>query len=168
MSQTTSEIWTKCLQAPVSVWESQSPWEREPDEWPELVTDRLALAESDEADWKTIEYVAIAYQAGVVYAQLNFDFDIEEKFKQLSDRWRGETKYLSSLSKITMHPAYQKIIGMGERAVPLILREMQQRGGHWLWALHAITDEDPAPPNATFGEAVQAWLDWGRQRQYIR
>jgi hypothetical protein len=86
MSQTTNEIWTRCLQAPVSVWESQSGWEPKPDEWPELVTDRLTLAESNEADWKTIEYVAIAYQAGVVFTQLKFDFDIEEKFKRLTDQ----------------------------------------------------------------------------------
>jgi hypothetical protein len=69
---------------------------------------------------------------------------------------------------MSMHPAYQKIIGMGWDAVPFILNEMQQRGGHWLWALYAITDEDPAPQDATFREAVQAWLEWGRGRGYLR
>jgi hypothetical protein len=94
-------------------------------------------------------------------------FDYEQKFRLLADRWRRETRRLSSVTQMALHPAYQKIIGMGWSAVPLILREMQERGGHWLWALHAITDEDPAPEGATFREAVQAWLEWGREHNYL-
>ena len=94
--------------------------------------------------------------------------ELEQKFRRLADQWRRETRYVSSLSKMSMHPAYQKIIGMGEEVVPLILHEMQETGGHWLWALHVITEEDPAPLNATFDEAVQAWLRWGRREGLIR
>lgn len=92
---------------------------------------------------------------------------IERKFRHLADRWRKETRYISSLSKIALHPAYQKIIGMGYDAVPLILRELKDKGGHWLWALHAITDEDPAPDGAAFDEAVEAWLNWGKTEGYL-
>jgi hypothetical protein len=88
--------------------------------------------------------------------------ELEEKFRRLADQWHKETRYISSVTQMAMHPAYQKIIGIGQQAVPFILREMQQRGGHWLWALHVITDIDPAPPNATFKEAVEAWLEWGK------
>jgi len=94
-------------------------------------------------------------------------FDLEARFRLLTDQWRRETRYMSSLSKMCMHPAYQKIIGMGEPAIALILHELQRSGGHWLWALHAITDEDPAPANASFDEAVDAWLNWGRRNHYI-
>lgn len=66
-----------------------------------------------------------------------------------------------------MHPAYQRIIGLGPRAVPLILRELQKTRGHWLWALNAITGEDPAPPAATYSEAVDAWLEWGKENRYL-
>jgi len=90
-----------------------------------------------------------------------------EKFRTLADTWRKETRRVSSLSKISMHPAYQKIIGMGVAAIPLILQEMVERGGHWLWALHAITDKDPAPENATFHEAVEAWISWGEAEGYL-
>ena len=95
------------------------------------------------------------------------EVEFNERFRRLADQWRKETQYISSLTQMAMHPAYQKIIGMGQQAVPLILREMQQHGGHWLWALHVITDEDPVQPNATFREAVQAWLEWGKQRGYL-
>lgn len=65
--------------------------------------------------------------------------------------------------------AYQRIIGMGDRAVPLILAELEREAGdpdHWGWALHAITGDDPIPEEAA-GDTVQiarAWLDWGRAR----
>lgn len=93
--------------------------------------------------------------------------DQENYFRQLADQWRSETKYVSSLSKMALHPAYQKIIGMGQPAVPLILSELRESSDHWLWALHSITGEDPAPPNATFREAVQAWIEWGKQKGYL-
>lgn len=100
--------------------------------------------------------------------QLTLDFSINERqFQTLVDRWRRETRHISSVTKASMHQDYQRIIGFGRDALPFIFRELQQRGGHWLWALHAITGEDPAPTNATFREAVQAWLDWGRRQGYL-
>lgn len=91
----------------------------------------------------------------------------EEIFQNLADQWRKDTRHISSLSKMAVHPAYQRIIGMGMAVVPFILKELQQRGGHWLWALHAITGEDPAPVDANFPDAVQAWLEWGKQTGHL-
>jgi len=54
----------------------------------------------------------------------------EELFREFSAQWRKETRHLSSVSQTSMRPAYQRIIGMGEAVVPLILKEMRQRGGH--------------------------------------
>jgi hypothetical protein len=84
------------------------------------------------------------------------------KFKILAERWRLETRSLSVLTKIVTNPAYQQIIGMGEAAVPLILRELRERPAHWFWALQAITGEDPTPEGADFRGAVDAWLGYGR------
>ena len=68
-----------------------------------------------------------------------------------------------------MHPAYQQIIGMGEEALPLILEELSRRPGHWFWALKAITGEDPVPAEhaGEVPEMTRAWLEWGRQHDYI-
>jgi hypothetical protein len=92
----------------------------------------------------------------------------EMLFRRLAEQWRSETQYFSTLPKMVLHPAYQKIIGFGKPAVPLILKELEARSDPWLWALHAITGEDPAPPNATFSEAVQAWLAWGRRKGHLK
>jgi hypothetical protein len=93
--------------------------------------------------------------------------DLTSCFKQLSDQWMRETAFHSSLQKKVLHPAYQRIIGLGPRVVPLILQELRRTRGHWLWALNAITGEDPAPAQATFSEAVDAWLAWGRANGYL-
>jgi hypothetical protein len=68
-----------------------------------------------------------------------------------------------------MHPAYQRIIGMGERALPHILGDLQVRGGQWFWALRAITGEIPYSPKDAGRIPVmkEAWLDWGKRNGYI-
>ena len=66
-----------------------------------------------------------------------------------------------------MHPAYQRIIGMGSDAVPLILRELQKRRGHWFWALHFITGEDPTRAGDDVDQARDAWLAWGKSHGYL-
>jgi hypothetical protein len=95
---------------------------------------------------------------------------VETEFKQLVEQWCKETAMFSMVERKAMHPSYQRIIGMGEAAIPLILNEMAQRSGHWFWALHAITGENPAPPEHAGN--VQAmtddWLRWGRENRYIR
>lgn len=98
-------------------------------------------------------------------AKQNEDFVAE--FRQLADTWRRETAVLSSLHRIVLNPAYQRIIGLGPAAIPLILDELRNRPGHWFWALHAITDENPVTSGATFKEAVNAWLNWGRAKGYV-
>jgi hypothetical protein len=92
---------------------------------------------------------------------------LEQTFRALAEKWRKETSHFSLMLKKAMHPAYQRIIGLGPSAIPLILREMQQKPGHWFWALNAITGEDPAHPGDNIEEARQAWLQWGREKGYL-
>jgi hypothetical protein len=83
------------------------------------------------------------------------------------EQWRHDTQFLSSVTQMANHPAYQRIIEMGRPAVPLILRELEQRPDHWFWALNAITGEDPVRAGDAFDEAVEAWLRWGKEQGYI-
>ena len=94
--------------------------------------------------------------------------ELEVTFNHLVQQWRAETHFLSSTHQMVLHPAYQQIIGMGEAAVPLLLRELEQKSGRWFWALKSITREDPVPPEAKGRTQVmiQAWLDWGRAKGY--
>jgi len=91
------------------------------------------------------------------------------RFHRLKDKWEVETAFLSSVSDIVMHPAYQQIIGMGPAAIPLILREMSIKKGQWFWALKSITNEDPVKPEhrGHVAEMSRLWLQWGKARGYI-
>ena len=65
--------------------------------------------------------------------------------------------------------SYQRIIGMGRPALPLILKELQRETDHWFWALEAISGENPVDP-AQAGQIEnmkQAWIEWGRHRGMI-
>jgi hypothetical protein len=90
--------------------------------------------------------------------------DLISTFNRLAETWKYDTACHSSINIIANHSAYQEIIKMGSEVVPLILQEMQRQPGHWFWALHAITGEDPAPKGSTVREATQAWLDWGKKQ----
>jgi len=75
---------------------------------------------------------------------------------------------LSSISRIIKHPAYQKIILIGERAIPLILADLQKEPDHWFYALTRLTKADPVKPEDNFNQAVEAWLNWGKKQGYIQ
>jgi hypothetical protein len=62
-----------------------------------------------------------------------------------------------------MHPAYQNIIGLGPRAVPLLLAELKREPCDLFWALTAITGEDPVAPQnrGNLQKMAHAWLEWG-------
>lgn len=94
--------------------------------------------------------------------------ELEQEFNALADRWHRETRLLSSVSKMAMHPAYQGIIALGRSVIPFVLRDLKKTRDHWLWALYVLSRfHDPAPPDATFDEAVDAWLAWGKEQGYL-
>lgn len=88
-------------------------------------------------------------------------------FMVRAQEWKRETGHISSMAKTVLHPAYQAIIGMGKPALPLIFEQLQRDRDHWLWALRAITQEDPARGLVDFDEAVEAWLRWGKDHGYL-
>ena len=86
--------------------------------------------------------------------------NVGQKFFLLKTSWEKDTSFLSSINEIAMHPDYQKIIGMGEPAIPFILNEMRKKPGHWFWALKSISGEDPVPaePRGHIKEMTAKWL----------
>jgi len=111
-------------------------------------------------------------QARLLYRQILPEDDPRgqaEKFRLLVKRWRDETSHISSSTARLLHAAYLQIIGIGPPAVPLILAEMRDRGGHWGMALSSITGEDPVSESDR-GKArlvKAAWLKWGRDHGHI-
>lgn len=93
--------------------------------------------------------------------------DDESSFRRLADQWLHETEHVSSVKQACMHPAYQRIIGMGPAIVPYLLRELAEQPDHWFWALRAITGADPAQTEDAVEGARMAWWKWGKEKGYL-
>jgi len=94
---------------------------------------------------------------------------LTREFQALRDQWRAETRFVSSWTARVLHPAYQRIIGMGKDVLPLLLAELNERPSHWSAALEAITRENPVPEEdrGNIPLVAEAWLAWGRNRGYV-
>jgi len=90
-----------------------------------------------------------------------------KRFEDLASEWEAETEFMSRQSQAVMHAAYQRIIGMGPVAVPLLLERLRDNPDNWFWALTAITGEDPGKDSTTLMDAREAWLEWGREQGFI-
>jgi len=98
---------------------------------------------------------------------LKVETAIEAEFRLLSRQWKSDTRGISSISDMVMHPAYQRIIGMGKEALPFILRDLRDYSDDWFHALHYIVGKDVAAGTETVGDAQVAWLEWGYKEGYI-
>src|ERR1700756_5327312 len=91
---------------------------------------------------------------------------VHEQFRRLAALWGEGTAFVSSSSDLVSHPAFQQIVDMGPTVIPLLLRELENRTGHWHRALRRITGTDPVPPGdrGNIDRATEAWLRWGKEQ----
>ena len=81
------------------------------------------------------------------------------RVQELAEQWEHETWMLSNTDQALVHPAHKAIVKLGDLVVPLILKRMQTRGGHWYHALHAIKTNPVHPADHGNVAAIQqAWL----------
>lgn len=95
--------------------------------------------------------------------------ETRERFTRLTTEWKLQSRFLSNTAQMAMLPPYQRIIGMGEAVVPLILDELRRDPDQWFWALESITEENPVPPDAAGNvrQMAQAWIEWGQRNGLI-
>lgn len=107
-----------------------------------------------------VDSLALTYRDAVLSAT----------FRDLAEQWRTATRFESSLSEITRHPAYQAVIAIGDEVVPLLLAELRRRPEPWFTALKAITGVDPVKPEqrGDMRAMTDTWLRWGREHRLIR
>jgi len=105
--------------------------------------------------------------AGVNLAQIKALFD-QNQLLGLLDIFSGGTLSNFSILAIGLGPyIYASIVLQLLTIVYPKLEELQKEPDHWFEALSAITGEDPVKPEDDFDQAVDAWLEWGRQRRII-
>jgi hypothetical protein len=106
------------------------------------------------------------------------DIALRIKFETLREEWRNQRGAMSSVTAMSMLRPYQKIIGIGSNAIPLILAELRADGDdpdQWFWALSIIAEANNLTPpeiapahQGDYRAMALAWLDWGRVEGYAR
>jgi hypothetical protein len=91
------------------------------------------------------------------------------EFYCLMISWKKDVRLLSSMTDKCMHPAYQRIIGMGKEALPFIFSELQRESDYWFWALKSITGVDPVPQEdrGSLKKMSAIWLEWAEENHYL-
>ena len=94
--------------------------------------------------------------------------DLAKRFAQLVATWKERMRFSSKIKTMKEHPAFREIVAMGEKAVPLILAELEKNGGFVFLALEEIAGPDPIPQEiyGKIGEMQAAWIAWGREQGY--
>jgi hypothetical protein len=92
-----------------------------------------------------------------------------DRFRRHLVEWKEQSRYLSNTAQMAMLRPYQRIIGMGMAAVPLILEELHREPDQWFWALESITEENPVPPKdaGRVRAMADAWIHWGTQHGFL-
>lgn len=133
-----------------------------------VLDEPVPLAEGVEVRVSPLRGSDGAAAAPVDRLQQTGQLSVERNFHHLVDEWKAATALTSSGTELLLHPAYQRIIGMGKDAVRLIVAEMRREPDHWFWALKAITGEDPvaAGDRGKIDRMTASWLKWAEQRGY--
>jgi len=95
--------------------------------------------------------------------------DEEAYFNALADKYIRETMVLSFEAKD--HPSYVKIILMGKKAIPWILKRMQVEDSMIFSLLKYLVEEKDIPITECMRGKIRliqhAWLEWGKREGHI-
>jgi type I restriction enzyme M protein len=97
------------------------------------------------------------------------DATLEDRVRELVIRWKSERPPVSTVRRMTAHPAYQELITLGDDAVPFLLAELANDPDHLFLVLSEITKVDPVPVESRgkIQEMADAWIEWGKIKGYV-
>ena len=99
----------------------------------------------------------------------NTQHSLEQEFDGLIKIWVSAVKYKSLESQQINHPAFLRIIAIGEKVLPSVFAEFSKRPFMaWFKALPAIVGQDVASEAQTFPEAVELWIEWAKAHGYLK
>jgi hypothetical protein len=137
-----------------------------------LVTDIVRIAGSWSA---AVDYVMVLASTPQQTAAMDSRQKDWLEFQEYRAGWMVTRKLTSSFAREQMdNPDYGRIVGMGDRAIPPILHQLQtelitDEPDDWFTALWLITKEDPVPieSQGKIFDMAEAWLNWGLKRGLI-
>jgi hypothetical protein len=116
----------------------------------------------------TLEYVqseSNLLDVAPVLKNLRLDEDffenvyLKDKFANLYKAWITNTRLQSSVFSIIEDNNFKRIIEMGEKAIPLIIEEIDKNPSTLVWALNIITSTTiSSTQRLTVTEACRRWV----------
>jgi hypothetical protein len=94
---------------------------------------------------------------------------LQTVFDGLAKQWKSLQGPSSTIGRLAMHPVHLDILKLGQPVIPLILRDLERQPCHWYVTLRSLVGSSPVPPEHAGDTAKmrEAWLQWGRERNYI-
>ena len=88
----------------------------------------------------------------------------EDVYIAAADEWEEHQRLLSWHD--TKHPAFLRIVALGEVAIPFILRDIEHEPDWIVIALRKIVPDGPELSDVAgrIGPICERWLDWARSR----
>lgn len=89
-------------------------------------------------------------------------------FEQKLAQWKADAEPLSSVKDKMSLPAFQFMVSMGPKIIPLIIRDLRSNPSFIFLALPQLARVNPVPASATGKpkEMIRAWLDWADDAGY--
>ena len=94
--------------------------------------------------------------------------ETQREFQRLSEEWKSSRGPATTVAAMVKHPAYLEIVQLGEPAIPLLLKELEQQPDHWFAALRAMTGANPVrdEDRGDVTRMAESWIEWGRANGY--
>jgi len=84
---------------------------------------------------------------------------LTEKFNSLVSAWKKNTMIESSISRIIEDNNFQEILALEEKAIPLIINEIEKEPSILVWALNMITNSTlESKKRLTVEDACSKWV----------
>jgi len=117
---------------------------------------------------RTIRLIRDRFLTRHFFVPITRQKEISYQFQNLMRKWKDDTMFTSSTTKMCSNPSYLRIIGVGKKVLPFIFRELEREPNHWFVALEAITGDDPVSPGhiGNVREMAKDWLSWARGMGY--
>lgn len=135
-----------------------------------LDTDRYTLRSA----WETYlcpqrkRAIYVSYTNAVKFEPLLAKRQLFEQYKR---QWKRETMFLSNVKAKAMNLNYQRILTLGEDAIPWMLEDFQNGVFlDWFWALAVISGDNPIPEEiaGNVKAMAEAWIKWGQTKNYLK
>ncbi len=120
-------------------------------------TEEYVINQETPLDLNTGKYIDI-----LSFSEMSKQIIIESQLESYYNAWKEETLIISNVNEIIQNSNFQKIIMIGEMAIPFILKKISAEPSTLVWALNIITGKKISDRSRiTISESCNMWYKWG-------